>query len=117
MTFLSLLQEAPHHLLGRNHPLVKQASQIPFKKPQTDSEADPFSIYYDSSEEYNYDYVDEIPNVLPIINHRENNEFQFLPTPLPIKETTTAPFDAADPLPLTTAQVTPAGPISTTTTT
>lgn len=84
---------------------MKQAAQIPFKKPPVDlEEQDPFSIYYDSSEEYNYDY-DE--NVLPIINQR-NNEFQFLPTPLPIKETTTAPL--ADPLPLTTAQVTPGPP-------
>ena len=107
--FFFIPQEAPRHLLGRNHPLVKQAERIPFKQPDFE---DPFSIYYDSEEGvggnsghpgraddyllYNYDYVDEghIPNVLPIINHRgKNNDgtggtnigsnIDFLPTPLP----------------------------------
>ena len=64
--FLSLLpmpQEAPLHLLGRNHPLVKEAERIPFKQPDFE---DPFSIYYNSEDLaaddyllYNYDYVDE----------------------------------------------------------
>ena len=56
-------QEAPLHLLGRNHPLVKQAEKIPFKQPDFE---DPFSIYYNSEDLaaddyllYNYDYVDE----------------------------------------------------------
>ena len=74
--------------MGRNHPLVKEAEKIPFKKPDFE---DPFSIYYDEKPNdylvYNYDYVDaqelEHTNGLPIINHRENNEFDFLPTPLP----------------------------------
>ena len=64
--FFSLLpmpQEAPLHLLGRNHPLVKEAERIPFKQPDFE---DPFSIYYNSEDLaaddyllYNYDYVDE----------------------------------------------------------
>ena len=56
-------QEAPLHLLGRNHPLVKEAERIPFKQPDFE---DPFSIYYNSEDLaaddyllYNYDYVDE----------------------------------------------------------
>ena len=56
-------QEAPLHLLGRNHPLVKEAERIPFKQPEFE---DPFSIYYNSEDLaaddyllYNYDYVDE----------------------------------------------------------
>ena len=40
-------QEAPLHLLGRNHPLVKEAERIPFKQPDFE---DPFSIYYNSED-------------------------------------------------------------------
>ena len=141
----SAFQDAPLHLLGRNHPLVKEAEKIPFKKPSGFKDfGDPFSIYYSDDESdyqvYNYDdraYVDEpaepehIPKLLPIINHRENNGFEFLPTPLPetstlalqqkisspaalateetlfrqprFRSSTMASF--VDPLPLTTARV------------
>ena len=127
----SAFQDAPLHLLGRNHPLVKEAEKIPFKKPSGFKDfGDPFSIYYSDDESdyqvYNYDdhaYVDEehIPKLLPIINHRENNGFEFLPTPLPevaltsktrqkisttatARSTTIASF-LVDPLPLTTMRV------------
>ena len=87
-----------------------------------------FPFYYEDYGEvaYNYDdqaYVDHdggIPNVLPIINHRREQQQKspFLPTPLP--KTTSETLVTADPLPLTTMKVettTTSTTTSTTTTT
>lgn len=76
-----------------------------------------FPFYYEDYGEvaYNYDdqaYVDHdgdgIPNVLPIINHRREQQQQqkspFLPTPLP-QTSTSETLVTADPLPLTTMKV------------
>ena len=84
-----------------------------------------FPFYYEDYGEvaYNYDdqaYVDHdgdgIPNVLPIINHRREQQQKspFLPTPLP--KTTSETLVTADPLPLTTMKVETTTTSTTTTT-
>ena len=85
-----------------------------------------FPFYYEDYGEvaYNYDdqaYVDHdggIPNVLPIINHRREQQQKspFLPTPLP-QTSTSETLVTADPLPLTTMKVETTTTSTTTTTT
>lgn len=99
-------QDAPDHLLGRNHPLVLARKRA--ENPQISPEADPFSFYYTNDDDHqndyqvDYNYNDDqdfgvaAPAPLPIINNREKNSFEFLPTPLPIIQ------KSVDPLPLTT---------------
>ena len=85
-----------------------------------------FPFYYEDYGEvaYNYDdqaYVDHdgdgIPNVLPIINHRREQQQKspFLPTPLP-QTSTSETLVTADPLPLTTMKVETTTTSTTTTT-
>ena len=132
-------QDAPLHLLGRNHPFVREQqvtkNSLGSSTTSTSStEADflkaiEFPFYYEDYGEvaYNYDdqaYVDHdggIPNVLPIINQRpaeseqQQQKSPFLPTPLP--KTTSETLVTADPLPLTTMKVETTTTSTTTTTT
>ena len=97
-------------------------------------QVDEFPFYYeDYSETYNYEDINEkgIPNVLPIINQRDEQKvIPFLPTPLPTiaTESSVRPEDLevrtlsetliteADPLPLTTMKVETSTSVSSTTT-
>ena len=94
-SLFSQIQDAPRHLLGRNHPFFKEAQRVPFKRPNIVEEtttttevtvpetkqetAVPF--YYDEYQAYNYDDQDYYDLGFAVINHRKGNGF--LPTPLP----------------------------------
>ena len=88
------IQDAPRHLLGRNHPFFKEAQRVPFKKPNIFEETTTTEVtvpetkqetvvpfYYDEYQAYNYDDQDYYDLGFAVINHRKGNGF--LPTPLP----------------------------------
>ena len=93
-SLFSQIQDAPRHLLGRNHPFFKEAQRVPFKKPNIVEETTTTEVtvpetkqeaavpfYYDEYQAYNYDDQDYYDLGFAVINHRKGNGF--LPTPLP----------------------------------